>query len=226
MKVWAVILAGGQGKRMNSNVHKQYLLIKDKPVIYYTIKAFEESMVDGIVLVCGAGETAYCQKEIVDHYGFEKVKHIVEGGKERYNSVYNGLSAIEAADYVLIHDGARPFVTKDIIERNIACVQEYGACVTAMISKDTVKISDANGFVSATPDRNNVWIVQTPQTFEYSLIKDAYTQILSTNADGITDDAMVLERAAGHPIKFVEGSYTNLKITTPEDLKIAEILIQ
>lgn len=226
MKTWAVILAGGQGKRMKSNVQKQYLLIKGKPVIYYTIKAFEESPVDGIVLVCGAGDVDYCKNEIVEKYGFKKVACIVEGGKERYNSVYNGLQAIEAADYVLIHDGARPFVTDEIIQRNIICAREYNACVTSMVSKDTVKISDDNGFVTETPNRNNVWIVQTPQTFRFELIKKAYESILSGSADGITDDAMVVERVYNCPIKFVEGSYTNIKITTPEDLDIAEILIQ
>lgn len=224
-KIWAIVLAGGQGKRMNSSVHKQYLLIHDRPVLYYTLHAFENSRADGIVLVCGSGEIDYCREKIVDRYGFKKVLKIVEGGAERYHSVYNGLKAIEEASCVLIHDGARPFVTEDIIDRNIECVKEYGACVTAMPSKDTIKIADECGFVADTPDRSRTWIVQTPQTFEFALIKKAYEKLLSENMMGITDDAMVVEQALGYPIKFVEGSYTNIKITTPEDLKIAQILV-
>lgn len=224
-KVWAIILAGGQGKRMQADIPKQYLLLQDKPILYYSIKAFEDSSVDSIVLVCAAGEEKYCQGEIVDKYGFKKVRQIVAGGLERYHSVYNGLQVIDGADYVLIHDGARPLVTIDIIERNIEYVKTYSACVTAMPSKDTVKISDENEYVAATLDRNNVWTVQTPQSFSFPLIKNAYEQLINQNMMGITDDAMVVEKTVGCHVKFVEGSYINIKITTPEDLKIAAAII-
>ena len=142
MKVTAIVLAAGSGKRMNSKVHKQYLLMNGKPVLYYSLKAFEESNVDKIVLVVGAGEIEYCKKEIVERYGFVKVCAIVEGGKERYHSVYEGLKAAGETDYVLIHDGARPFLTQDIIERTITMVAQCKACVVGMPVKDTIKIVD------------------------------------------------------------------------------------
>ena len=150
----AVVLAAGRGKRMESSVHKQYLLLHEKPVLYYALKAFEESPVQEIVLVVGKGEIEYCQKEIVEKYGFQKISHIIEGGAERYPSVYCGLKAIKGADYVLIHDGARPFFDEEIIKRNIQAVREYQACVAGMPVKDTIKISDEEEFAAATPDRS------------------------------------------------------------------------
>lgn len=225
VKVSAIVLAGGQGKRMQSDRPKQYLLIHGRPVLYHTLKAFEDSSVDEIILVCQSGEETYCKEEIVSKYDFHKVTKIVPGGAERYNSVYNGLLAIGACDYVLIHDGARPLVGTALIERNIEAVKQYRACVTAVPSKDTVKISDADGFVSDTPKRSLVWNVQTPQSFEYDLIRDAYEKIFKMNTQNITDDAMVLENTSEVPIKLVEGSYTNIKVTTPEDLDIAELFV-
>lgn len=222
----AIILAAGQGKRMNSTIQKQYLLIKGYPVLYYAIKAFEESFVDDIILVTGAEEIEYCRKEIVERYGFKKVRKIVAGGKERYHSVYAGLQAAENADYVFIHDGARPFVTKEIIKRTLEGAKDHSACVAGMPVKDTVKIVDKNGLVEVTPDRNKVWLMQTPQTFLYDLIFDAYKKLIEMERDGhsmsVTDDAMVLELITGKQTKVVEGSYENIKITTPSDLQIAE----
>lgn len=222
----AIILAAGQGKRMNSTIQKQYLLIKGYPVLYYAIKAFEESFVDDIILVTGAEEIEYCRKEIVERYGFKKVRKIVAGGKERYHSVYAGLQAAENADYVFIHDGARPFVTKEIIKRTLEGAKDHSACVAGMPVKDTVKIVDKNGLVEVTPDRNKVWLMQTPQTFLYDLIFNAYKKLIEMERDGhsmsVTDDAMVLELITGKQTKVVEGSYENIKITTPSDLQIAE----
>lgn len=225
MKITAIVLAAGSGKRMNSNVHKQYLLIKEKPVLYYSLKAFEQSRVDDIILVVGAGEVDYCKKDIVEKYGIRKVCAIVEGGKERYHSVYEGLKAVSDAEYVLIHDGARPFVSQPIIERAIEGVCEHKACVVGMPVKDTIKIVDDETFANETPDRSRVWMVQTPQAFEYSLIYDAYTKMLTGESAGITDDAMVVERMTDCKVKLIEGSYQNIKITTPEDLDIAEIYL-
>lgn len=222
MKAIAVVLAAGSGKRMNSKVHKQYLLLKEKPVLYYSLKAFEESAVEEIVLVVGAGEIDYCKKEIVERFGFRKVKAVVEGGKERYHSVYEGLKAAKAADYVLIHDGARPFLTQEIIERTLKAVQEYHACVVGMPVKDTIKIADENTYAKETPKRSDVWMVQTPQAFSYRLIFDAYTKMLENEDAAITDDAMVVEQMTEQKVKLIEGSYQNIKITTPEDLLIAE----
>ena len=225
-KYAAIVLAAGSGKRMNSKVHKQYLIIQDRPVLYYSLKAFEDSAVDEIVLVVGKGEEGFCRKEIVDKYGISKVKAIVEGGKERYHSVFEGLKQTSDADYVLIHDGARPFVNQDIIRRCMQEVQKYQACVVGMPVKDTIKIADEEGYAKQTPDRKNVWMIQTPQTFSYALIYEAYEEMLKTEDTAITDDAMVLERTKGKKSKLIEGSYRNIKITTPEDLLIANVYLQ
>ena len=224
-KYTAIVLAAGSGKRMNSKVHKQYLIIQDRPVLYYSLKAFEDSAVDEIVLVVGKGEEKFCRKEIVDKYGISKVKAIVEGGKERYHSVFEGLKQTSDADYVLIHDGARPFVNQDIIRRCMQEVQKYQACVVGMPVKDTIKIADEEGYAKQTPDRKNVWMIQTPQTFSYALIYEAYEEMLKTEDTAITDDAMVLERIKGKKSKLIEGSYRNIKITTPEDLLIANVYL-
>ena len=225
-KYAAIVLAAGSGKRMNSKVHKQYLIIQDRPVLYYSLKAFEDSAVDEIVLVVGKGEEKFCRKEIVDKYGISKVKAIVEGGKERYHSVFEGLKQTSDADYVLIHDGARPFVNQDIIRRCMQEVQKYQACVVGMPVKDTIKIADEGGYAKQTPDRKNVWMIQTPRTFSYALIYEAYEEMLKTEDTAITDDAMVLERIKGKKSKLIEGSYRNIKITTPEDLLIANVYLQ
>ena len=225
-KYAAIVLAAGSGKRMKSQVHKQYLIIQDRPVLYYSLKEFEDSAVDEIVLVVGKGEEKFCRKEIVDKYGISKVKAIVEGGKERYHSVFEGLKQTSDADYVLIHDGARPFVNQDIIRRCMQEVQKYQACVVGMPVKDTIKIADEEGYAKQTPDRKNVWMIQTPQTFSYALIYEAYEEMLKTEDAAITDDAMVLERTKGKKSKLIEGSYRNIKITTPEDLLIANVYLQ
>ena len=224
MKNVAIVLAAGQRKRMKSKVQKQFLQIKEKPVLYYALHAFETSpLISDIILVTGKDEIGYCQQEIVEKYGFRKVRKIVAGGKERYYSVYNGILAVDEADYVFIHDGARPFVDGEITERVCKEVIIHKACVVGMPVKDTIKIADEEGFAAQTPDRRKVWQVQTPQTFEYHLIKEAYEKLLLEEPEGITDDAMVVETMTNHKVKLVEGSYRNIKITTPEDLDIAEI---
>ena len=162
----------------------------------------------------------------MDKYGISKVKAIVEGGKERYHSVFEGLKQTSDADYVLIHDGARPFVNQDIIRRCMLEGPEYQACVVGMPVKDTIKIADEEGYAKQTPDRKNVWMIQTPQTFSYALIYEAYEEMLKTEDTAITDDAMVLERIKGKKSKLIEGSYRNIKITTPEDLLIANVYLQ
>ncbi|MBQ3035972.1 MAG: 2-C-methyl-D-erythritol 4-phosphate cytidylyltransferase [Lachnospiraceae bacterium] len=229
-KTVAIVLAAGRGKRMQSDVAKQYLLVRNKPVLYYSLKAFQDSLVDEIILVTAESEIAYCKDEIVEKYAFSKVSQIVAGGKERYHSVHNGLKACEDADIVLIHDGARPFVDDAIIARNINTVKEYGACVTGMPVKDTIKISDAEGFVQETPRRDLIWTIQTPQTFRYDLIRNAYDTFLNNEEENcklynVTDDAMVAELFGGLKVKLVEGSYNNVKITTPEDMLLAEAIL-
>lgn len=233
MKTTAIVLAAGQGKRMGSDVAKQFLLLDGKPVLYYSLKNFEDSSVDAIILVTGDGMQDYCQKEIVEKYNIKKVKKIVVGGKERYHSVAYGLRNVdEDCDYVLIHDGARPFAVPSIIERGIEAVKEYKACVIGMPVKDTIKISDENGFGASTPNRNLVWQIQTPQVFDFSMIKEAYEKLLDQEEqlkkDGvaITDDAMVAELFSDCKVKFVEGSYQNIKLTTPEDLAVANLFLK
>ncbi|WP_373218051.1 2-C-methyl-D-erythritol 4-phosphate cytidylyltransferase [Ruminococcus sp. 5_1_39BFAA] len=222
-KCTAIVLAAGQGKRMHSKVQKQFLEIQGHPVLYYSLRCFQEStLIEDIILVTGEEAISYCEKEIVEKYGFAKVKKVIAGGKERYDSVYAGLLACENTDYVFIHDGARPFITEEILERGLAAVRETGACVVGMPSKDTVKISDENGCVKETPDRSCVWNIQTPQIFEYSLIREAHESIRKTDMTGITDDAMVVEQETGVKVRLSKGSYQNIKITTPEDLVIAE----
>ncbi len=232
-KMTAIILAAGQGKRMQSTIHKQYLLLQNKPILYYSLKAFENSIINDIVLVVGSGEADYCQKELIEKYGFSKVNVIVEGGIERYHSVSNGIQAINwSCDYVFIHDGARPFVTTEIIKKAYVEVIQARACVVGMPVKDTIKISNENGYVANTPLRTLVWQIQTPQVFERTLITSAYEKLLQEEdrlrAKGIsiTDDAMVVEYFMNIPIKLVQGSYKNIKITTPEDLDIANIFIE
>lgn len=225
-RITAIVLAAGSGKRMNSNVHKQYMMLAEKPVLYYALKAFDESAVTDIVLVTGAGEVEYCQKEIVERYGIKKVRVIVEGGKERYHSVHEGLKAATGSDYVLIHDGARPLVTTDIIARSIEAAKESRACVVGMPVKDTIKVVGDDGCAKETPNRSTLWQVQTPQSFSYALIADAYEKVIASGDSTVTDDAMVLERMTGQKVRVIEGSYRNIKITTPEDLLVAEAYLK
>lgn len=232
MKCVAVVLAAGKGKRMNSDTLKQYMLLKGKPLLYYCLRTFQESFIDEIILVTGNEEIEHCRKEIVEKYSFTKVTAIVPGGKERYHSVAAGLMAIDSADYVFIHDGARPFVTPEILDKLFNDVCEHGSAICAVRVKDTIKIADDQGFAITTPNRNSLWQMQTPQTFDFAIIRDAYekliaseVRILSQGID-VTDDAMVLETFTNRKIRLTEGDYHNIKITTPEDLEIGEVFLR
>nr|WP_288976103.1 2-C-methyl-D-erythritol 4-phosphate cytidylyltransferase [uncultured Blautia sp.] len=227
MKSTAIVLAAGQGKRMNSKVQKQFLLIKGKPVLYYSLSCFQNSReIEEIIVVTGKESINFCKQEIIEAYGFSKVKAVIPGGNERYDSVYAGLCACEDSDYVFIHDGARPFLSDDMIKRGKEAVLVYGACVIGMPSKDTIKIADENGMVESTPSRNRVWNIQTPQIFSYTAIREAHERARQQNMADITDDAMVIERFGNMKIKLVEGSYENIKITTPEDIVVAEKILE
>lgn len=227
MKTIAIVLAAGKGNRMKSDVPKQYMELEGYPILYYSLKVFEESFVDEIILVTRKSDILYCEKEIVEKYGLKKVKKIVAGGKERYQSVYEGIKAIEKADYLYIHDGARPFLTIDILKRVQAEVEQFHACVVGVPVKDTIKVLNHEQIVKSTPDRRFLWQIQTPQTFSYDLVKSAYEELeqRKDKIQTITDDAMVVELMKHHPIKVVEGSYTNIKITTPEDLRIGSVIL-
>ena len=224
----AIVLSAGRGSRMRSDIPKQYMDLLGKPVIYYSLKAFQDSPVSEIVLVTSEADREYCRREIVEKYALTKVKAIVSGGAERYDSVLEGLRAIQGADYVLIHDGARPMLDQEIVARSIETVISEKACVVGMPVKDTIKVINDQGYAANTPDRRYLWMVQTPQSFEYRLIREAYEQMRSDMLSGkdmpaITDDAMVAEYEAGISVKLIPGSYENIKITTPEDLEIAAL---
>lgn len=229
MAAAGIVLAGGKGSRMQSEVPKQYMLLDGKPLLYYSLQAFEESDVERVVLVTAEGEEDYCRKELVERFGFTKVAAIVAGGGERYASVWNGLhflhSEEDTPEYVLIHDGARPMVTAELINRVLAQTESYGACVAGMPVKDTIQMTDEHGVITLTPKRESLWIAQTPQAFEFLLVYEAYEQVMKEEQIQVTDDAMVVGLYRDVPIQMVRGSYTNIKVTTPEDLVFAELLL-
>lgn len=221
---------------MQSDVPKQYMELLGKPLLYYALKAFEESDVESVVLVTAEGEEDYCRKELVERYGFTKVIAVTAGGAERYASVWNGLKCLKdrdtmaqgesgETDIVLIHDGARPLVTAELINRLIAETEQYGACVAGMPVKDTIQMTDERGTITLTPKRDSLWTAQTPQAFEFSLAYDAYEQLMDESEINVTDDAMVVGMYNEIPIQMVRGSYTNIKVTTPEDLVLAEAFL-
>lgn len=226
MKCTAIVLAAGQGKRMRSDIQKQYLQVNGYPVLYYSLNCFQKCpFINEIILVTGEKEMEFCRREFADKYQFDKITQIVAGGKERYHSVYNGLLACSGTDYVFVHDGARPFVTESILQRGLECVKRYHACAAGVLSKDTIKIVDEERMVTSTPDRSHVWNVQTPQIFDYHLLLSSYKKMMETGAENITDDAMVVEQFGAQRVYMFEGSYKNIKITTPEDLGVAEVFV-
>ena len=230
----AIVLSAGQGKRMGTSIQKQYIELCGKPIICYCLEAFEKSeIIDDVIMVAGAGQEDYVTEEIVNKYHFGKVRAVVSGGKERYDSVWNGLKAVrdgmageEAKEgYVYIQDGARPFVDEEIIKRAYTCVEENRACVAGMPVKDTIKVVDEKNYVKGTPERKTLWLVQTPQVFNIQLIKEAYQKLINEKIENATDDAMVVEQMMGHTVKLYPGAYENIKITTPEDLLVAEAFL-
>lgn len=227
MAAAGIVLAGGKGSRMQSDVPKQYMELLGKPLLYYSLKAFEDSDAEQVVLVTAEGDEEYCRKELVERFGFTKVVAIVAGGAERYASVWNGLKCLkeQEPDYVLIHDGARPLVTAELINRMITETEQYEACVAGMPVKDTIQMTDENGTITLTPKRDSLWTAQTPQSFGFSLAYDAYEQLMQESEINVTDDAMVVGLYHDIPIQMVRGSYTNIKVTTPEDLVLAEAFL-
>lgn len=226
-KYVAIILSAGRGKRMGSDIPKQYMEIKGKPILYYSIKAFEDSPVDSIIIVTGSSDINYVRDEIVAKYNFKKVTDVVSGGAERYDSVYNGLRAsCDDTSYVMIHDGARPFVDQDTIMRCMENVKKSRACIAGMPVKDTIKVVDSSGIIADNPDRSTLWMAQTPQCFEYKLALGSYRKMIeSGKTSGVTDDAMVVEEFSDVKSVMVEASYNNIKVTTPIDITVGEQLI-
>ena len=229
-KITAIVLAAGSGSRMKSKTKKQFMEIKGKPVILYSLFEFEKSRVDEIILVTGKEDIDYCKKEIVEKYNLKKIKNVVAGGSERYESVYNGLKEV-TGNIVLIHDGARPLINNEIIERSIEGTIKSDACVVGVPVKDTIKRANKEGYIIDTPNRSELWITQTPQSFKTDLVKMAYKKMKEELEKGnttlnITDDAMVVEEFTTNQVRFVQGDYKNIKVTTPEDIDIAELFIE
>ena len=262
----AIALSAGRGSRMHADRAKQYLDLCGRPVIAWSLQAFEAfGEVDDVILVTGSEDIEYCRSEIVEKYGIRKVRSIVPGGAERYLSVWEGLkearrllsearedisesgasvewisgmtvekisgmsqdkSTQAPGSYIFIHDGARPIVDRGILTRTLEDARKYGACVAAMPVKDTIKVADENAFAVRTPDRKMLWQIQTPQVFSFSLVYEAYRKLIDEGITDVTDDAMVVERETSTRVKLTEGSWQNIKITTPEDLGIAGLFLE
>ncbi|MBP1996453.1 2-C-methyl-D-erythritol 4-phosphate cytidylyltransferase [Paenibacillus eucommiae] len=220
-KLGVIIVAAGKGSRMRSEESKQYMQLGGRPILVHTLQLFQNiQQIGSIVLVVGEADLERCSQYITE-YAFTKVKHVLAGGKERQDSVYKGLGALSGeTEWVLVHDGVRPFVAP---EQVLSCwhkAMQEEAAVLAVPVKDTIKIVDEAGQIQSTPDRRSLWAIQTPQAFRFSLLLEAHER---ANVDGFvgTDDAMLVERM-GVPVHVVEGDYYNIKITTPEDLPWGE----
>lgn len=223
MSVSAIIVGAGTGRRIGGELPKQYLPVAGKPLLYYTLKKFEEcALIDDIVVVVAREWMSYVSSEIVDRFGVEKVRKIIEGGLERQDSVWAGLQAVDSPELVVVHDAVRPFVSVTKLEEVIEAGRKFKAAIMAVSARDTIK-REKDGFVEMTPDRSQLRMVQTPQVFEYDLLRSAYEQGRRGNILS-TDDSVLVERA-GHKVKIVEGEADNIKITLPLDLKLAELLL-
>lgn len=220
-----VIVAAGTGSRMKKDINKQFIKLKNKEIVAHTIEKFYNSEnIDDIVVVIREDEEGYFNKNIKEKYGFTNIK-VAHGGNERQDSVFNGIKMLKKeCDVVLIHDGARPFVTDDIIKKSINKANEHNAIVVGVKVKDTIKVVSDNGNIVDTPNRSYLWAVQTPQVFKYDIITKAYEDAYNNNYYG-TDDAMLVERI-GYNVKMIEGSYNNIKITTQEDLEFGEQILK
>ena len=226
MKADAIIVSAGKGQRFMEGRKKQFFLLADKPILTHTLDKFENCpLIDSILLVVGQEDMDYCLKEIIEKNRYRKISQIVPGGKRRQDSVKNGMDALSRdANIVVIHDGVRPFVTREMIEDSIHSAQRFGAVVLAMPVKETIKIANADGTVLKTLDRESLWQIQTPQTFQAHVIKEAYQKATENGFVG-TDDASLVERL-GMKVHILPGSYTNIKITTPEDLILANLFLR
>lgn len=226
--VIAVVLAAGSGKRMNSEVAKQYIKLFDKEILAYSLETIQQNKnIDSIIIVTREEDIEYCKRDIAEKYNISKVASVIKGGKERYDSVYQALCEIKNKyngnnHIVMIHDGARPFITDEMIEESIDAANEFGACTVGVPAKDTIKIIDENGFSISTPDREKVYQIQTPQTFKFDILMSAHESFRKDSNRKITDDTMLVEQYNGVSCKVVCGAYENIKVTTPEDLEVAE----
>lgn len=225
-KICTLIPAAGEGNRLKSAVKKPYVALAQKPILTHTIQRFEQNTaVDEIFVLVNEADFEMCRATVLASYAFQKVQPLVAGGATRQQSVHNGVRALPAdTDFVIVHDGVRPFVTDETIFACLDAAAEWGAAVAAVPVKETIKIANAEDFIVETPPRERLWTVQTPQVFRKSLLEEAH-QIAEEKQLTATDDAALVEHL-GHPVKLVNGSYANVKITTPEDLRIANVFLQ
>jgi 2-C-methyl-D-erythritol 4-phosphate cytidylyltransferase len=225
MKTVAIIPAGGTGRRMGGEISKQYLLLAGIPILAHTLSAFQRSpLVDEIILAVPEGDIAEVRRSVVEQYDLSRVRLVIAGGTERQESVKNALAHVgDGYGVVVIHDGVRPFVTGNLIERTVAAAEMYGAVSTGLTVRDTVKEVDQAGRVVKTVPREGLWLTQTPQAFRREVILAAYERALAEGFYG-TDDASLVERA-GIPVRMIEGDWENIKVTTPEDLLHGEKII-
>jgi len=225
MRADAVIVAGGQGVRMQNAVSKQYLKLGGRPVLVHTLSAFEACpAIDHIYLVVPSSDFDFCRQTLLPPTGLQTAVTLVGGGSTRQESVYNGLLALKAQNrLVAIHDGVRPLVTPEMIEACIQGAQQTGACILGVPATDTLKQVNTEKFIANTLPRRTIWLAQTPQVFDYKLIREAHDAARLAGVAG-TDDAALVEQS-GHPVKIVMGSRMNIKITTPDDLKMAEAVL-
>lgn len=217
MNQYALVVAGGSGLRMGTDIPKQFLLLKGEPVLMHTLRKFKSCR--HIVLVLPAAQIVYWN-ELCAKYNFTLPHTVVEGGNERFYSVLNGLNALPADGLVAVHDGVRPCVSVDVINEAFVTAEKLGNAIVAVPSKDSIRMVDDGKSVAV--DRSKYYLIQTPQVFNLSLLKEAYSSTAYQTT--FTDDASVFEHA-GYPINLVKGEYTNIKITTPEDLPLAELFL-
>lgn len=220
-KLGVVVVAAGKGSRMQSAESKQYLQLGNRPILVHTLELFQSiAEVDEIVLVVGEGDLDRCRL-YASQYELSKVKQVLAGGAERQDSVGRGLQALSSdTDWVLVHDGVRPFVSQKQVLSCWYQAMEHEAAVLAVPVKDTIKVVNQAGQIQSTPDRRSLWAIQTPQAFRLALLREAHEQAAAETYIG-TDDAMLVERM-GVVVQVVEGDYYNIKITTPEDLPWAQ----
>jgi len=226
MKTVTIIPAGGTGRRMGREIPKQYLLLAGIPILAHTLSAFQRSpLVDEIILAIPEGDIAEVRRVVVERYGFSRVRLVLAGGRERQDSVKNALAHVcDEHGVIVIHDGVRPFVTGDLIERAVAGAKQYGAVSTGVPVRDTVKEVDEAGRVVKTVPREGLWLTQTPQAFRREVILAAYERAAADGFYG-TDDASLVERT-GIPVRMIPGDKDNIKVTTPEDLVQGEMMIR
>lgn len=225
MKTYAIIVAAGKGDRMNSAQPKQYLQLQEKPILSHAIVAFNDCPdVHQITLVVPPHDVRFCHENIIDKLSLKKPLDIIAGGQRRQDSVFNGILSIDDNDsIVVIHDGVRPLIRSDMISGVIKSAKMSGACIVGIPVPDTVKFVDADGHITKTIPREQLWLAQTPQAFHYALLRRAHEKIQEQGIE-VTDDAALLE-LLGHPVTIRMGSKTNLKITTEEDLVLAEAIL-